>query len=44
MRRIDRILVRKGDSNTVTGYGYVSALSGLTDHVPVVATIQSLSE
>ena len=44
MRRIDRILVRSGDNNMVAGYGYVSALAGLTDHVPVVATIQSLSE
>ena len=44
MRRIDRILVRKGDNNMVSGYGYVSALAGLSDHVPVVATIQSLSQ
>ena len=25
--------------NKVSGYGYVSALAGLSDHVPVVATI-----
>ena len=49
MRRIDRVLVRtnqrsgEGDSNQsgarIIGYGFVSALAGLTDHVPVVATL-----
>ena len=36
MRRIDRILVGTGD---ITGYAFISALAGATDHVPVVATI-----
>ena len=49
MRRIDRVLVRTnqhpGESDTdqsqarITGYGFVSALASLTDHVPVVATL-----
>jgi len=41
MRRIDRILTNKNldNINKVSGYGYVSALAGLSDHVPVVATI-----
>jgi len=38
MRRIDKILVRAG-SAAVTGMGYVSALAGLTDHVPVVLSL-----
>jgi len=36
MRRIDKILHRAGK---VLGFGYVSALSGLTDHVPVVMSL-----
>ena len=49
MRRIDRVLVRTnqesggGDTDQsqarITGYGFVSALASLTDHVPVVATL-----
>jgi len=38
MRRIDKILYRNG-SASVEGVGYVSALAGLTDHVPVVTTL-----
>jgi len=38
MRRIDKILYRTG-SASVEGVGYVSALAGLTDHVPVVTTL-----
>jgi len=38
MRRIDKILYRTG-SALVEGVGYVSALAGLTDHVPVVTTL-----
>ena len=44
MRRIDRVLVRAeaaGAPARVGGYGFVSALAGLSDHVPVVATIHS---
>ena len=44
MRRIDRVLVRAeaaGSRAGVAGYGFVSALAGLSDHVPVVATIHS---
>ena len=37
MRRIDRILVRTA---SVTGYAFISALAGATDHVPVVATVR----
>ena len=40
MRRIDRILVRHGSgTGQTTGYGFISALAGATDHVPVVATV-----
>ena len=38
MRRIDKILYRNG-SASVEGVGYISALAGLTDHVPVVTTL-----
>jgi len=38
MRRIDKILYRTG-SAAVEGVGYVSALAGLTDHVPVVTCL-----
>lgn len=38
MRRIDRILFRAGSAK-VEGVGYVSALAGLTDHVPVVTCL-----
>ena len=38
MRRIDKILHRNG-SAAVRGVGYVSALAGLTDHVPVVTSL-----
>ena len=46
MRRIDRVLVRAeaagaGSRARVAGYGFVSALAGLSDHVPVVATLHS---
>ena len=41
MRRIDRVLVSRDSGAVVTGYGFVSALAGLTDHVPVVATLES---
>ena len=40
MRRIDKILFRTG-SASLEGVGYVSALAGLTDHVPVVTTLSS---
>ena len=40
MRRIDRILVRSAHT---TGYAFISALAGATDHVPVVATVTSSS-
>ena len=40
MRRIDKILYQTG-SATLEGVGYVSALAGLTDHVPVVTTLSS---
>ena len=40
MRRIDRVLVRSAHT---TGYAFVSALAGATDHVPVVATVTSSS-
>ena len=49
MRRIDRVLVRTnqgsggGDTDQsqtrIIGYGFVSALASLTDHVPVVVTL-----
>ena len=39
MRRIDRILVRNRTAD-ITGYAFVSALAGATDHVPVVATVR----
>ena len=38
MRRIDKIIYRSGTA-TVEGVGYISALAGLTDHVPVVTTL-----
>lgn len=38
MRRIDKILYRTGSAK-VEGVGYVSALAGLTDHVPVVTCL-----
>ena len=40
MRRIDRILLRR-DTATLTGYAFVSALAGATDHVPVVASLST---
>merc|ERR1712128_310358 len=40
MRRIDKIIYRSGTA-TVEGVGYISALAGLTDHVPVVTTLSS---
>ena len=40
MRRIDRVLARTA---TVTGYAFISALAGATDHVPVVATVRPSS-
>ena len=38
MRRIDKILYRTG-SASLQGVGFVSALAGLTDHVPVVTSL-----
>ena len=40
MRRIDRILLRR-DTATLTGYAFISALAGATDHVPVVASLST---
>ena len=39
-RRIDRILVRPGLEARTTGAGYVTALAGLTDHIPVVTGLR----
>jgi len=40
-RRVDRILLRKDRPVEVKGYAFSTVLAGLTDHIPVVMSVQS---
>jgi len=42
-RRTDRILLRDDSSAQVVGYAFSTVLAGLTDHVPVVMSVQTKS-
>ncbi|XP_071449888.1 sphingomyelin phosphodiesterase 5-like [Hetaerina americana] len=42
MRRVDKILMNESTKAKILGYGFVTALTHLTDHLPVCMTIQTL--
>ncbi|XP_046400495.1 sphingomyelin phosphodiesterase 5-like [Ischnura elegans] len=41
MRRVDKIIMHKSTKTKTLGYGFVTALTHLTDHLPVCMTIQT---
>ncbi|KAG8233161.1 hypothetical protein J437_LFUL014113 [Ladona fulva] len=43
MRRVDKILINNSVKVNILGYGFISALTHLTDHIPVCMTVKTVS-